>query len=112
MFLRQYAGKLFVSRRPGKVTKPVVSEDFHLSASKVLQKFCELVNIVLDTSQKFGIISHTENSGSIEKLGSYLLAGQNKVLVSKGRGLIFIRKPRGFISPAKTHRLVHGIGHK
>ena len=32
----------------------------------MLQMFCEMVNIVLDTSHKFGIISHTEPAVSLK----------------------------------------------
>ena len=65
----------------------------------MLQMFCEMVNIVLDTSQRFGIISHTEQAVPLKRAP-----------VNKGRG--FILSPRGFISPAKRTAWFYGIGPK
>jgi len=59
-----------------------------------------MVNIVLDKSHVFGIISHTEQAVPL-----------NKVPVKKGRGFI-LSTPRGFISPAKRTAWFIGIGLK
>jgi hypothetical protein len=60
----------------------------------MLRKFCERVNIVLDTSQIFGIISHTEQQ-LIEKVPN-----------NQGRGFyIFFYSARLYLT-RKTHRLV------
>jgi hypothetical protein len=66
----------------------------------MLQMFCEMVNIVLDTSQRFGIISHTEQGVPLKR-----------VPVKKGRGFI-LSTPRGFISPAKRTAWFNGISLK
>ncbi len=58
----------------------------------MLQKFCEIVNIMLDTSQLFGIISHRSRS-LIEK-----------VPVRGTRFNFFIDAARFYLT-RKTHRL-------
>jgi len=58
-----------------------------------------MVNIVLDKSHMFGIISHTEQAVSLKRP------------VKKGRGFI-LSMPRGFISPAKRTAWFIGIGLK
>jgi len=65
----------------------------------MLRKFREMVNNVLDTSQKFGIISHTERNRSIDR-----------VLVSRD-AVFFLINRVGFISPARRTAWFHGIGH-
>jgi hypothetical protein len=60
----------------------------------MLQMFCEMVNIVLDTSQRFGIISHTEQAVPLKR-----------VPVNKGGGFNFIDAARLYLT-RKTHCLV------
>jgi hypothetical protein len=53
----------------------------------MLQMSCEMVNIVLDTSQRFGIISHTEQAVSLKK-----------VPVKKGTRFYFIDAARLYLT--------------